>query len=261
MKITKPDFKIIFNKMINKSNQDNLNLLQNISNNSLSGDYQIDQIIGNYSSEYISKVMNKILNNGLIGGQTSEEEPRINNNKSLIALSETESSIVPPSNINIINMTAGTITESTIPGSTIPAGTITESTIPAGTIPGSTIPAGTITESTIPATNIYRKINPSIVPLDKINPNIYHTIKPITNTIVSLPTTPEEKIKDLEKQLTKLQENYEFEKNRLDEEIRRLQQDTAPVSVLGPFGTVLTTETAQPGVSTEQEFLHKVGFI
>ena len=245
MKITKPDFKIIFNKMINKSNQDNLNLLQNISNNSLSGDYQIDQIIGNYSSEYISKVMNKILNNGLIGDQTSEEEPRINNNKSLIALSETESSIVPPSNINIINMTAGTITESTIP-----AGTITESTIP----------AGTITESTIPATtDIYRKINPPKVHLDKINTIIYHTINPITNTIVSLPTTPEEKIKDLEKQLTKLQENYEFEKNRLDEEIRRLQQDTASVSVPGPFGTVLTTETAQPGVSTEQEFLHKVG--
>ena len=235
MKITKPDFKIIFNKMINKSNQDNLNLLQNISNNSLSGDYQIDQIIGNYSSEYISKVMNKILNNGLIGDQTSEEEPRINNNKSLIALSETESSIVPPSNINIINMTAGTITESTIP-------------------------AGTITESTIPATtDIYRKINPPKVHLDKINTIIYHTINPITNTIVSLPTTPEEKIKDLEKQLTKLQENYEFEKNRLDEEIRRLQQDTASVSVPGPFGTVLTTETAQPGVSTEQEFLHKVG--
>jgi hypothetical protein len=179
--------------------------------------------------------MNKILNNGLIGGQTSEEEPRINNNKSLIALSETESSIVPPSNINIINMTAGTIHESTIP-----AGTITESTIP----------AGTITESTIPATtNKNTKINPIV--------HLYE-IKPITNTIASLPTTSEEKIKDLKKQLTKLQENYEFEKNRLDEEIRRLQQDTAPVSVPGPFGTVLTTETAQPGVSTEQDFLHKI---
>ena len=253
MKITKPDFKIIFNKMINKSNQDNLNLLQNISNNSLSGDYQIDQIIGNYSSEYISKVMNKILNNGLIGGETSEEEPRINNNNSLITLTESESSIVPPSNINILNMTAGTIT-----GSTVSAGTITDSTVPAGTITDSTVPAGTITDSTMPTKIITQSIMPTdVISFNKINTTSLYNINPALNTNVSLPTTPEERIKDLEKQLKKLEIEYEFEKNKLNDEIRRLQQATAPVS--GPFGTVLTTETEQPGVSTEQQILNAVG--
>ena len=105
MKITKPDFKIIFNKILNKSNQENLNLLQNISNNSISGDSQIDQLIGNYSSEYISKIINKILNNNLIGGQTSEEEPK--QNSSLFNLGLSETSIKPPKFVNIVDMTGG----------------------------------------------------------------------------------------------------------------------------------------------------------
>jgi len=105
MKISKSDFKIIFNKIINNSKQENLNLLQNISNNSISGDNQIDQLIGNYSSEYISKTINKILNNNIVGGQTSEEET--NKNTSLINLGLSETSIEPPKSINIEDMTGG----------------------------------------------------------------------------------------------------------------------------------------------------------
>ena len=113
MKITKSDFKIIFNKIINNSNDENNRILHNLSNNSLSGDHQIDQLVGNYSSDYISNIMNKINKNGLIGGQTSEE-PK--NNTSLINLSESDASVIPPKYVNIINMTAGNNTSSSGPG-------------------------------------------------------------------------------------------------------------------------------------------------
>jgi hypothetical protein len=110
MKITKSDFKIIFNKIINSSHQENINLLQNLSNNLISGDSQIDNLVANYSSEYISKIMNKILNNPIVSGQTSEEEPvkiKSNKNEQLIPLTESESSIVPPSHISILDLKGG----------------------------------------------------------------------------------------------------------------------------------------------------------
>ena len=105
MKITKPDFKIIFNKMINNSYEENNNLIKKLSNGSKSGINSIDQIVTNYSSEYITKIMNKIINKGLSGGQTSEEP--INKINSLLNMSESEKSIVPLKNVRIIDMIAG----------------------------------------------------------------------------------------------------------------------------------------------------------
>ena len=105
MKITKSDFKIIFNKIINNSNDKNMKILQNLSNNSNLGDSQIDNLVNIYSSDYVSKVINKILKNNLIGGETSEEPPR--KNSSLLDLPLSETSIEPPKFINIIDMTAG----------------------------------------------------------------------------------------------------------------------------------------------------------
>jgi len=102
MKITKPDFKIIFNKIINNSNDKNMQILQKLSNNSNSGDYQIDNLVNTYSSEYISKIMNKILKNSQIGGETSEESKK---NTSILDLTET--SIEPPKFINIIDVIGG----------------------------------------------------------------------------------------------------------------------------------------------------------
>lgn len=104
MKITKSDFKIIFNKIINNSNDKNMKILQNLSNNSNSGDSQINDLVNTYSSEYISKIMNKILKNNLIGGETSEESKK---NSSLLDLPLSETSIEPPKFINIIDMSAG----------------------------------------------------------------------------------------------------------------------------------------------------------
>lgn len=111
MKISKNDFKIIFNKMINASHEENSNLIKKISNGLKSGNDQIDQITSNYSSKYITKIMNKIIDKELISGQTSEETNNTNlANKlnSFLSLSESDSSIVPPKYINIINMVAGT---------------------------------------------------------------------------------------------------------------------------------------------------------
>jgi len=102
MKITKSDFKIIFNKIINNSNDKNIQILQKLSNNSNSGDYQIDNLVNTYSSEYISKIMNKILKNSQIGGETSEESKK---NTSVLDLTET--SIEPPKFINIIDVIGG----------------------------------------------------------------------------------------------------------------------------------------------------------
>ena len=102
MKITKPDFKIIFNKIINNSNDKNMQILQKLSNNSNSGDSQIDNLVNTYSSEYISKIMNKILKNSQIGGETSEESKK---NTSVLDLTET--SIEPPKFINIIDVIGG----------------------------------------------------------------------------------------------------------------------------------------------------------
>jgi len=102
MKISKSDFKIIFNKIISNSNDKNMQILQNLSNNYNSGDYQIDNLVNTYSSEYISKIMNKILKNSQIGGETSEESKK---NTSILDLTET--SIQTPNFINIIDAIGG----------------------------------------------------------------------------------------------------------------------------------------------------------
>lgn len=112
MSISKSEFKIIFNKMMKTSFDDNKKIINKISNTGKSGDEQIDSIINNYSSEYISKIMNKITNRGLVGGNTSEANPT-NENKpvstGLPLISVSESSVVPPKTVEIINKVTGSI--------------------------------------------------------------------------------------------------------------------------------------------------------
>ncbi len=112
MSISKSEFKIIFNKMMKTSFDDNKKIINKISNTGKSGDEQIDSIINNYSSEYISKIMNKITNRGLVGGNTSEANST-NQNKpastGLPLISVSESSVVPPKTVEIINKVTGSI--------------------------------------------------------------------------------------------------------------------------------------------------------
>jgi hypothetical protein len=59
MQISKPDFKIIFNKI--KSNPENINkYIKNLKSNGKTEDEDIDNIITKYNSDYILKVINKI---------------------------------------------------------------------------------------------------------------------------------------------------------------------------------------------------------
>ncbi len=112
MSISKSEFKIIFNKMMKTSFDDNKKIINKISNTGKSGDEQIDSIINNYSSEYINKIMNKITNRGLVGGNTSEANST-NQNKpastGLPLISVSESSVVPPKTVEIINKVTGSI--------------------------------------------------------------------------------------------------------------------------------------------------------
>ncbi len=113
MNISKSEFKIIFNKMMHTSYDENMRMIKKISNEGKTGDEQIDTIINGYSSEYINKIMNKIINRGLIGGQTSEQpndqKPSSNSNLVVPGLSASATSVVPPSTVAIIDKVTGSI--------------------------------------------------------------------------------------------------------------------------------------------------------
>ena len=68
MSISKSDFKIIFNKMINYDNQTINKYINNLSLNGNTSDEQIDKIIENYNSSYILRIIKNINNKIHIGG-------------------------------------------------------------------------------------------------------------------------------------------------------------------------------------------------
>lgn len=113
MNISKSDFKIIFHKMINSDNQIVNKYIKNLSLNGKTGDEQIDEIIKNYNSSYILRVINKINNKVLSGGndQTSQEEPKKTEELKLIdTLSDTPVK-EPMKVIKIVDSSNGTVTQ------------------------------------------------------------------------------------------------------------------------------------------------------
>lgn len=96
MKISKGDFKVIFNKLINMSD-DNIDLVaKNIYNSVSTGDKYIDTMVSMYSKESILNLINNIVENEnatteeesdnnidlnlseLIGGESSDEDDILN---------------------------------------------------------------------------------------------------------------------------------------------------------------------------------------
>ena len=101
MSISKYDFKIIFNKMINSDNQTVNKYINNLSINGNTSDEQIDKIIENYNSDYILRVMNKINNKVHRGGANQNKMVKDisivdSNNSTIRKVSVVPSSEMPP---------------------------------------------------------------------------------------------------------------------------------------------------------------------
>ena len=147
MNISKSEFKIIFNKMMSTSNDNNRKMISEISDKGKTGNNQIDAIINNYSSEYIAKIMTKIINRGLVGGQTSED-PKDDNTKpkqAVSILSASETSIIPPSTINIIDKVTGSIDKPSVISKSADSTTSSDVFMPASSgSSGSSAPSGPI---------------------------------------------------------------------------------------------------------------------
>ena len=147
MNISKSEFKIIFNKMMSTSNDNNRKMISEISDKGKTGNNQIDAIINNYSSEYIAKIMTKIINRGLVGGQTSED-PKDDNTKpkqAVSILSASETSIIPPSTINIIDKVTGSIDKPSVISKSADSTTSSDVFMPASS--GSSGPIGSPTST------------------------------------------------------------------------------------------------------------------
>lgn len=109
MSISKFDFKVIFNKIMNSDNDTVKLYINNLRNNNKTGEYQIDNIVNKYNSNYILRVINKINNKILSGGNntTSVEEPK--EEYKLNFLTETTTNVEPIQVVNILNNLTGTI--------------------------------------------------------------------------------------------------------------------------------------------------------
>jgi hypothetical protein len=99
--------------MISSDNQIVNKYIKNLSLNEKTGDEQIDKIVKNYNSSYILRVMNKINNKVLSGGenQTSQEEPKKDQVKILDIVSETPVNKEEIKVINIVDNNNGVISQ------------------------------------------------------------------------------------------------------------------------------------------------------
>lgn len=106
MSISKIDFKTIYNKMINSDKNTVKKYINNLNRYGKSGDNQLDMLVNNYSSNYVTKVMNKINAKVLVGGNDGAASTN-SGIKHLFPATETESTAEPINSVSIVNSSTG----------------------------------------------------------------------------------------------------------------------------------------------------------